>query len=49
MKRFCGSFNTDLEGGGRFRGIKGWHHRERLYTSLGYMMPARKEQIAVVA
>ena len=60
MESFFGSLKTELEGDGPFntrqaartalfRAIEGWHNRERLHSSLGYMTPANKEQIAAAA
>lgn len=28
-----------------FRAIEGWHYRERLHPSLGYMTPARRKNL----
>ena len=32
-----------------FRAIEGWYNRERLHSGLGYMTPARKEELAAAA
>ena len=57
MESFFGGLKTELDGDGPFntrqaartalfRAIEGWHNRQRLHSSLGYMTPANKEQIA---
>ena len=60
MESFFGSLKTELDGDGPFdtqqaartalfRAIEGWHNRKRLHSSLGYMTPASKEELAAAA
>ena len=60
MESFFGSLKTELDGDGPFdtrqaartalfRAIEGWHNRERLHSSLGYITPINKEQLAAAA
>ena len=60
MESFFGSLKTELDGDGPFdtrqaartaifRAIEGWHNRERLHSSLGYITPASKEELAAAA
>jgi len=60
MESFFGSLKTELDGDGPFdtrqaartalfRSIEGWHNRQRLHSSLGYITPANKEQLAAAA
>lgn len=60
IESFFGSLKTELDGDGPFdtrqaartaifRAIEGWHNRERLHSSLGYMTPASKEELAAAA
>ena len=60
MESFFGGLKTDLDGDGSFhtrqaartalfRAIEGWHNRERLHSSLGYITPVNKEQLAAAA
>ena len=60
MESFFGSLKTELDGDGPFdtrqaartalfRAIEGWHNRERLHSSLGYITPINKEQLATAA
>ena len=60
MESFFGSLKTELDGDGPFetrqaartalfRAIEGWHNRQRLHSSIGYITPANKEQLAAAA
>ena len=60
MESFFGGLKTELDGDSPFetrqaartaifRAIEGWHNRERLHSSLGYMTPASKEELAAAA
>ncbi len=60
MESFFGSLKTELDGDGPFdtrqaartalfRAIEGWHNRDRLHSSLGYITPINKEQLAAAA
>ncbi len=60
MESFFGSLKTELDGDGPFdtrqaartalfRAIEGWHNRQRLHSSLGYITPANKEELAAAA
>jgi len=60
MERLFGSLKTEWDGDGPFdsrqaarialfRAIEGWHDRQRLHSSIGYITPANKEQLAAAA
>ena len=60
MESFFGGLKAELDGDGSFhtrqaartalfRAIEGWHNRERLHSSLGYITPVNKEQLAAAA
>ena len=60
MESFFGSLKTELDGDrpfntrqaartALFRAIEGWHNRQRLHSSIGYITPANKEQLTAAA
>jgi len=60
MESFFGSLKTELDGDGPFetrqaartalfRSIEGWHNRQRLHSSIGYITPTNKELLAAAA
>lgn len=60
MESFFGGLKTGLDGDGPFhtrqaartalfQAIEGWHNRQRLHSSLGYITPINKEKLAAAA